>query len=311
MNVYYKDYAEYLAEIFPGTKVQKISVNAGFGCPNRDGTIGTGGCIYCNNASFSPSYCLEEANNGISAQLEKGKGFFGRKYPQMKYLAYFQSFTNTYTGKRLHSENVDNITSLRELYLEALGVEDVVGLVIGTRPDTFDEKIAKMLGEINEKSPVFVEFGVESSSDATLKLINRGHTFQQTRDAVALAASVGLHAGVHVIAGLPGEGDEGILKTVRECCELPIESIKIHHLQVIRDTTLSRLWHAGEMSPKIFEVDEYIKLCSKLVDIIPSRIAIERFLASAPPAMVEAPKWGLKNYEFVNKLHAYLKKSIR
>lgn len=292
MNEFYKDYSEYLSEIFPGIKVQKISVNAGFTCPNRDGTIGTGGCIYCNNTSFTPSYCMEILGEDIPGQIEKGKAFFSGKYPKMKYLAYFQSFTNTYR----------NVKELEKLYKEALNTSGVIGLVIGTRPDMFSEEIAGMLGKLNVMHHVFVEFGAETSSDETLKRINRGHTFTDTCHAVRLASREGLHVGLHLIAGLPGEDEEDVVRNVSECCKLPIESLKLHHLQVIKDTPLSRMWHEGKIKLNIFDVDRYIELCCRLVNIIPRQIAIERFLASSPQEMVDAPKWGLKNYEFTNRL---------
>lgn len=292
MNEFYKDYSEYLSEIFPGIKVQKISVNAGFTCPNRDGTIGTGGCIYCNNTSFTPSYCMEILGEDVRGQIEKGKAFFSGKYPKMKYLAYFQSFTNTYR----------NVKELEKLYKEALNTSGVVGLVIGTRPDMFSEEIAGMLGKLNVMHPVFVEFGAETSSDETLKRINRGHTFTDTCHAVRLASREGLHVGLHIIAGLPGEDEEDVVRNVSECCKLPIESLKLHHLQVIKETPLSRMWHEGKIKLNIFDVDRYIELCCRLVNIIPRHIAIERFLASSPQEMVDAPKWGLKNYEFTNRL---------
>ncbi len=295
-----------MAEIFPGFKVQKISVNAGFGCPNRDGTIGVGGCIYCNNASFSPGYCMEGEISDIRSQIERGKIFFSRKYSDMKYLVYFQSYTNTYTppGKDIKGEK--KIKLLESIYKEALSVPGVVGLVIGTRPDTFDIEVVELLGEINQETPVFVEFGVESTSDVTLQRINRGHKFEDTCKAVYNANSANLHVGLHLIAGLPGEEEEEIISNVREVCRLPIESIKLHHLQVICNTPLYSMWKRGEYpdgaEPKIFGIDDYMELCCRIVDIVPRNIAIERFLASAPPELVAAPKWGIKNYQFTHRL---------
>ena len=300
MNPFYKDYREYLAEIFPGIKVQKISVNAGFSCPNRDGTIGRGGCIYCDNTTFTPSYCFGEES--VKLQIEAGKRFFARKYPDMKYLAYFQSYTNTF------SRNGSGVDSLEALYREALGEEDVIGLVIGSRPDCFPDDVVEMLGRLNREYPVFVELGAESSHDATLRLINRGHTWQQTCDAVKRLSKEGIRTGLHLICGLPGETEEMMLSTIGRACELPIDSLKLHHLQVISATPLHRAMERDEIKVKPFAKEEYLDLCVKIIGRIPRTIAIERFLASSPPEKVIAPKWGIKNYEFTNLLLNRLKR---
>ncbi|MDE7440691.1 MAG: TIGR01212 family radical SAM protein [Muribaculaceae bacterium] len=300
MNPFYKDYSEYLAEIFPGIKVQKISVNAGFSCPNRDGTIGRGGCIYCDNTTFTPSYCFGEES--VKLQIEAGKRFFARKYPDMKYLAYFQSYTNTF------SRNGSGVDALEALYREALGEEDVIGLVIGSRPDCFPDDVVEMLGRLNREYPVFVELGAESSHDATLRLINRGHTWQQTCDAVKRLSKEGIRTGLHLICGLPGETEEMMLSTIGRACELPIDSLKLHHLQVISATPLHRAMERDEIKVKPFAKEEYLELCVKIIGRIPRTIAIERFLASSPPEKVIAPKWGIKNYEFTNLLLNRLKR---
>lgn len=291
MNPYFTDYSEYLRRFYGDVKVQKISVNTGMNCPNRDGRIGRGGCIYCNNASFTPGYCFE--NNSVSMQLEAGKNFFSRKYKDMKYIAYFQSFTNTY---------VENPELLKDYYEEALAVSDIVGIAVGTRPDCFDDTTARILGEFNQRVPVFVEFGVETMRDDTLRLINRGHTGRDSLHAISLAAEYGLHPGVHLIAGLPGEAHDEVLRSLDSVCTAPVESIKIHHLQVLTGTLLARMIDRGEIKVEPFNLEEYLSLCEKIVERIPEGIAIERFLASAPPSMVISPKWGLKNYEFSNKL---------
>lgn len=295
MNRWYKDYSEYLGERFPGIKVQKISVNAGLGCPNRDGTIGTGGCIYCDNRSFTPGYCMN--GDTVSDQLRKGKEFFSRKYPRMKYLAYFQSFTGTYTR---------GVGILKSLYDQALSEPDIVGLVIGTRPDTLPEDVIDLLDEINSHVPVFIEIGVETSSDDTLRLINRNHTWEDVVSSVERLTRRGIETGVHLIAGLPGEDKERILTSVRDVCSLPIHSIKLHQMQVIRDTTLHQRILSGELSVPSFTLDGYLDLCVEIVRGVPRHIAIERFLASAPPDMVISPKWGLKNHEFTDMLHKRL-----
>ncbi|MBD5340055.1 MAG: TIGR01212 family radical SAM protein [Bacteroides sp.] len=293
----YKDFAEYMREKFPGEKVQKISVNAGFSCPNRDGTIGRGGCIYCDNTSFTPGYCFNHGD--IVSQLEEGKRFFARKYPKMKYLAYFQSFSNTF-GRP--------VSELERMYREALGVDGVVGLIIGTRPDTLPDDVVSMLSRLNREKPVIVEIGAETSHDSTLKVINRGHKWRDVEDAVERLHSAGISVGLHLIAGLPGEDEEMVLTTVRRAVALPIESIKLHHLQVLSSTPLARMMADGELTVSLFNVEDYIELCIRIIKLVPRNIAIERFLASSPPARVLAPKWGMKNYEFVNLLRSRLSK---
>jgi len=284
-----------MREKFPGIKVQKISVNAGFSCPNRDGTIGRGGCVYCDNSSFTPAYCF--GVDGVTAQLEAGKRFFSKKYPEMKYLAYFQSFSNTF-GRS--SED------LEKLYREAMNVQDVVGLVIGTRPDTLPQSVVDMLSRLNREKTVIVEIGAESSHDATLALINRGHTWVQVEDAVCRLNEAGISVGLHLIAGLPGEDDGMVLQTVRRAVALPIESIKMHHLQVLRNTSLESMWKEGKICVEPLSVEKYIDLCIKIINLVPQNIAIDRFLASSPPEKVVAPRWGLKNYQFVNLLKSKL-----
>lgn len=285
-----------MQEVFPGVKVQKLSIDAGFTCPNRDGSIGVGGCIYCNNASFTPRYCSPA--DSVLVQIEKGKDFFRRKYPDMKYLAYFQSYTNTF-GRNAHS--------LVEMYRSVSEVPDVVGVIIGTRPDCLPDELVEGLARLNEKNPVIVEIGAESSSDETLKLINRNHTWNDVVDAVARLRSSNIRTGLHLIAGLPGESSADVLVTVKKACALPVDSLKLHQLQVIRDTVLHRKMLSGELQVKPFELEEYLDLCVKIVEIVPPSICIERFLSSSPPEMVVAPKWGLKNYQFVHLLEQRLK----
>ncbi|MDE5975012.1 MAG: TIGR01212 family radical SAM protein, partial [Muribaculaceae bacterium] len=290
-----KTYSDYLNSIFPGIKVQKISLNAGFSCPNRDGTIGTGGCLYCRNDSFSPAYCMEMES--VAVQIEKGKQFFARKYPDMKFLAYFQSYTNTYARRP---------DQLRKLYEEALGCDGVVGLVVGTRPDTLPDDVIEILGEINKSHPVFLEIGAETSSDSTLRIINRHHTWADVCDAVNRAARHGLRCGLHLIAGLPGEDREQVLRNVDLACGLPIDTLKIHQLQVLSGTPLHQMWREGKIEVNPYTLDDYLSLCSEIAKRVPDTIVIERFLAQAPPDMVVAPKWGLKNYQFMNLLNGII-----
>lgn len=289
----YRDYADFLADYFPG-KIQKLAVNAGFSCPNRDGTIGRGGCTYCNNASFNPSYC--DPRGSVTSQLEAGKAFFARKYPSMRYLAYFQAYTNTHAA----------ITHLLPLYEEALAVDGVDGIIIGTRPDCMPDELLDELVKLHRRHWIAIEYGAETSHDATLRLINRCHTWDKTCLAVERTAAAGLPTGVHLIAGLPGESHDDILETVRRVAALPIDTVKIHQLQVLRGTRLAADLAAGLYDIPRFTIDEYLDLCVEIIDALPPRIAIERFLSASPPEMLIHPRWGLKNYQFTHLLHSRL-----
>lgn len=306
MGIYYRDYADFLARHFKG-KVQKLTVNAGFSCPNRDGTLGRGGCVYCNNTSFSPSL----GGGTVTAQLEAGKRFFERKYPQMRYVAYFQSYTNT------HGE----ISRLLSLYEEALQVDKVDGLIIGTRPDCIPYGLLGELAAIGK--PVLMEYGAETSHDATLAAINRCHTWGQTVDAVERTVAAGLPVGLHLIMGLPGETVAMMLQTIRRVAALPVDTVKLHQLQIIKGTALAgeaeRDAVSGALSfrglpVKEFTVDEYIDLCVEIIKAVAELnpgMAIERFTSQAPDALLVSPRWGLKNYQFTNLLHNRLKATWR
>lgn len=281
----YKDFGDFLREHFPG-KMQKLTVNAGFTCPNRDGTLGTGGCTYCNNRSFSPGYAL--VRESVTEQLEKSKQFFRRKYPEMRYLAYFQSYTNSY-GELPH---------LMALYEEALCVDGVDGLIIGTRPDCMPQELLEQLGELRRRKWVMVEYGAESAHNRTLDIINRCHTWEQTADAVARTHECGIPVGLHIIMGLPGESREDMLATINAVNTLPVDVLKIHQLQIVRGTRMACDVARGEYEVAQWSVDEYVELCCDIVERLRKDIAIERFVSQSPSDMLISPKWGLKNYEF-------------
>ena len=289
---YYYDYGTWIRSRFP-FRVQKISVDAGFTCPNRDGRLSTGGCIYCDNRTFNPSYC--QRHDSITRQLEAGKLFFARKYPEMKYLAYFQAYTNTYAS----------LDHLEALYEEALRVEDVVGIVIGTRPDCISDELLDYLEALNQRCFLIVEFGVESANDETLRRINRGHTFEQSRQAIIKTHERGILTGAHIILGLPGEEAEENLRQAPVISSLPIDILKIHQMQIIRGTRLAELF---EREPfHIYDVDEYIRLIASYIQRLRKDLILERFVSQSPKDMRIAPQWGLKNHEFTDRLNNYLK----
>ena len=290
---YYNDYGTWIRRQFP-FRVQKISIDAGFTCPNRDGRISTGGCSYCDNRTFNPEYC--QRRDTITRQLEAGKQFFARKYPEMKYLAYFQAYTNTY----------DTIERLQARYEEALQVEDVVGLVIGTRPDCLSETLLDYLEALNHRTFLMVEFGIESANDETLVRINRGHTFAQSRHAIEQTHQRGILTGAHIILGLPGEDAEESLRQALVISALPLDILKIHQMQIIRGTRLAQEYE--EKPFHVYSVEEYIDLIAKYIQRLRKEIVLERFVSQSPKDLLIAPHWGLKNYEFTNLLNNHLRR---
>ncbi|MCI5450713.1 TIGR01212 family radical SAM protein [bacterium] len=281
----YREFGSWLQGRF-GCKVQKISVNAGFTCPNRDGTVGWGGCTFCNNQTFNPAYCTP--SKSVSRQIEEGKAFFSRKYPDMKYLAYFQAYTNTY----------GSLGHLRSVYEEALGVEDVVGIVIGTRPDCMPPDLLQYLADLSSRTFLIVEYGVESASEDTLLRINRGHTFAVSADAICRTAEKGIMVGAHLILGFPWERRAELMRQAKVIAGLPLTTLKLHQLQIIRGTRLaeeyaSHPWH-------VFTAEEYADLVLEYISYLPPNLVLERFVSQSPPEYVVAPRWGLKNHEFAD-----------
>mgnify|MGYP001423288714 FL=1 len=285
----YKEFPELLSELFP-YKVQKISVNAGFTCPNRDGSKGYGGCTYCNNQSFSPGY--GKPKKTITEQMGDGIQFFSHKYPEMKYLAYFQSYTNTY----------DPVEDLISKYEEALAYPNVVGLIVGTRPDCMPDKLLDYFEELNKKTFVLIEYGVESTLNTTLDNINRLHSWEESIEAIIKTANRGLRVGAHMILGLPGETHEDYLNHARKLSQLPITTIKLHQLQIIRGTVMAKQYKDNPEMFHIFESDEYVDLCIDFAEVLNPNIYIERFASQSPKQLLIAPDWGLKNYELVYKI---------
>ncbi len=286
----YRDFASWITRFFP-FKVQKISIDAGFSCPNRDGRISHGGCTFCDNRTFNPSYC--DGKKTVTEQLEDGKRFFSRKYPDMKYIAYFQAFSNTYAP----------LGRLKSLYEEALAVDDVVGIIIGTRPDCIDDEKIAYLGELAKRTFVMVEYGVESVYDEVLERVNRGHTFDQSREAIEKTHRAGILTGAHVILGLPGETREMTIRSAETISSLPIDILKIHQLQIINGTRMAE----EKEKIKTFELDEYIDLLCEYIHHLRPTLVLERFVSQSPQELLIAPKWGLKNHEFTHKLLKRLK----
>ena len=285
----YHDFATFLARYFDG-KVQKISIHAGFTCPNRDGLKGTGGCTYCNNQTFNPEYC--DPHLGIRRQLEDGISFFARKYPQMRYLAYFQAYTNTY----------GELQQLKAMYEEALSVDGVVGLVIGTRPDCMPDALLDYLAQLSRTTFVMVEYGIESANDNTLLRINRGHDFAAAIDAIRRTHERGILVGGHLILGLPGEDHGELMRQAQVIASLPLDMVKLHQLQLIRGTRMAREYEQCPKDFHLYTVDEYIDLAIDYIERLPATMVIERFISQSPRSLLIAPDWGMKNYQFVDRL---------
>jgi len=276
----YNSYNEYFKRTF-GSRVQKLSVDAGFTCPNRDGTVATGGCTYCNNDAFNPSYC--QPVKSIRQQLEEGKQFHAWRYRKaVNYLAYFQAFSNTYAP----------LSHLKKLYEEALSVPGIIGLVIGTRPDCVDDEKLDYLASLSQERYVIVEYGVESCYDATLRAINRGHDFALAENAIRETAGRGINVGAHLIFGLPGESRPMILDSAAIVSQLPLTTIKFHQLQIIKGTAMEADYKQYPEKYHLYEPGEYIDLVVDFIERLNPGFVIERFSGEAPPRFVVAPDWG-------------------
>lgn len=285
----YNDYSNYLRNHF-GHRVQKISIDGGFTCPNRDGSKGVGGCTFCNNDTFKPAYC--EPILSISDQVTKGVDFFKKNYTGIKYLAYFQSYTNTY-GELQH---------LIDLYEEALSHPEVVGLIVGTRPDCLSDELLDYFEELNDRTYLTVELGIESTKDETLLKINRGHDFASSREMVLELSKRKIRVGSHLILGLLDETREEMLMHASILSELPINYLKIHQLQYVKGSILGRNFLRNPNQYKVLELEEYIELVIDFIELLRSDIILERFASETPRELQIAPSWGLKNFELVRKI---------
>jgi len=271
-----------------GRNVAKVNVDAGFTCPNRDGTVARGGCIFCNNDSFRPEAC--RSVTPLSVQVENGIRYTSRRYRADRFIVYFQPYTNTHAP----------VERLEALYREALSFEGVIGLAIGTRPDAVDDEKIALLESLARDHFILVEYGLQSIHNATLKRINRGHSFEQFVDAVHRTAGRGIHVGGHLILGLPGEDREDMLAAADEMSRLPIGFLKLHQLQVIRDTALERLYRKSPFP--VFEYEAYIRLVCDFLERLSPSIHIQRFCATAPGTILVAPRWSLSRHHLLNDI---------
>jgi uncharacterized protein len=285
----FNDLSGFLKGVF-GTRIQKLSIDAGFTCPNRDGTRGTGGCTFCNNQSFNPGYCNPELT--VTEQLNKGKAFFSTKYPDSRYLAYFQAFTNTYA----------NLDQLVPLYEEALSVPGIAGIVIGTRPDCIDSTLLDFLEGLSTRTYLVVEYGIESTKESTLIRINRGHTFSEAAGAIKATAERRIQTGAHFILGLPGETNEDMMEHARIINQLPVTMLKFHQLQILKGTIIEQEYERFPKDFIRFTPESYIDLVIRILEILRPDIILERFVSVAPPNMISSERWGLKNHELVARL---------
>ena len=277
----FNSYAGYFRRTFGG-RVQKVAVNAGFTCPNRDGTVGTGGCTFCNNGAFTPSYC--QPAKSVTQQIDEGIEFHRRRYRTAeRYLAYVQSYSNTYAP----------VERLRELYDEALSHPLVTGVVVGTRPDCVDEEKLDLFASLARDKYVAIEYGIESTDDATLRAVNRGHDFATARRAVEMTAQRGLHVGAHFILGLPGQSDADLVAQTDVINSLPLTTIKFHQLQVFAGTAMAAEYDADPSRFRFWEVDEYIDLFIEILRRLRPDIVVERFASEAPPRYHYGRNWGL------------------
>lgn len=288
-NKRYNDFPSSFKKRF-SERVQKISIDAGFTCPNRDGSKGVGGCSYCNNNSFNPAYCSPKKS--ISEQIRLGIDFFNTKYKAQSYLAYFQAYSNTY----------GHVDHLKKIYEEALSHEKVIGLVIGTRPDCVPESLLTYLEDLAKDYYISIEYGVESVNNLALEAINRGHTYQEAESTILKTANRGIHIGAHLVNGLPFDTPKMMIEHAVQLSNLPIDSLKLHQLQVLNDTSMAKQYQEKPEQFHLFEMEEYLDFVVDLIERINPNVSLDRFINQAPKGWLIAPKWGIKNFEFVDKL---------
>ncbi len=288
-------YPEYFRKHFGG-RIQKLSLDAGFTCPNRDGTLGSGGCSFCNNNAFNPSYC--QPLKSISQQISEGIRFHKRRYPRTRgYLAYFQAYSNTYAP----------VGILKERYSEALSRPEVIGLVIGTRPDTVNEDILDYIASLTRDHYVIVEYGLESCYNSTLARVNRGHTFEDSLRAIDMTASRGIRQGAHFIIGLPGETDADVLAGVKIISGLPIQNLKFHQLQIVKNTSMAREFEADPGAFRMYGMEEYLELMIQMVERLNPEFVLERIAGEVNREYLLSEPWGWRYDRILEKFEAMLR----
>lgn len=276
----FNSYSTFFRNLF-GQRLQKVTINAGFTCPNRDGKVSYGGCTYCNNEAFSPSYCMKGLD--VQTQIREGMEFHAARYRRAdKFLAYFQSFSNTYAP----------LEDLRQMYDKVAQMPNIAGIVIGTRPDCVDEQKLDYFESLSKKCYVAIEYGVESCYDKTLESINRGHNFAKAQWAVEQTAKRGIHTGAHFILGLPGESEDMLLEQCQLINNMPLKSVKFHQLQIFKDTKMAQDYEANPQIYHFWTVEQYIDLFSKILCSLRKDLIVERFASEAPPRFLVSPSWG-------------------
>lgn len=281
----FNSYSGYFRRLL-GARVQKVAINAGFGCPNRDGSVGRGGCTFCNNEAFTPSYCTPEKS--ITQQIDEGIEFHRNRYREAgRYLAYFQSYSNTYAP----------LPRLREVYDRALSHPDIAGIIVGTRPDCVDEAKLDYFAALARDKYVAIEYGVESTYDSTLLAINRGHDFECARRAIEMTSERGIHCGAHFILGLPGESEQMMISQTDAINSLPVDTVKFHQLQIFKNTAMERHYAEYPQRYKFWNVDEYIDFFIEILRRLRPDIVLERFAGEAPPRYHAGPCWELLRNE--------------
>ena len=286
-NKRYNSLNYFLREKF-GEKVFKISLDAGFSCPNRDGTISRGGCVFCSERGSGDF--AGDRNFSITRQFEDIKTMMNKKWKEGKYIAYFQAYTNTY----------GNVEILREKYEEALKQEGVVGLAIATRPDCLGDEVIELLKEINSKVYLWIELGLQTVNEKTAKLINRGYTLDIFEQALKKLRAAGIDVVVHTIFGLPEESEEDMLATVNYIAHSDIQGVKFHLLHLMKETPLVKLYEMGRL--KFLEEEAYINLICRAITLLPESMVIHRLTGDAPRQLLIGPLWSLKKWEILNAI---------
>ncbi|MFW2372390.1 MAG: TIGR01212 family radical SAM protein [Gammaproteobacteria bacterium] len=281
---YVNTFGQYMLKLY-GQRVHKIAINAGFTCPNRDGSKGVGGCSFCNNRSFNPN----EKAISISRQIESARQVIPKRTGAKRYIAYFQAYTNTY----------DKVEHLADLYEQALAEKDIIGLAIGTRPDCVPDEVLELLCRYRDQGhEVWLELGLQSSHDDTLRKVNRGHGFAEYETAITAAQKLGLSVCTHLILGLPDEGFEQMQQSLDRVLELGVQGLKFHPLHIVKGTQLARQWQQGEYQPLTME--QYIMMACNLIELTPEDIIFHRITGTANADLLLAPQWCSKKWAVIN-----------